>query len=84
MSTRSWIGVGFAAACFGLFALFIAKHEVTAVAGLTFGGGLLFAGLLIDPAEFRAMVALIRGKPESSYPPPPGGQDGKFPTGEGQ
>jgi hypothetical protein len=82
MTPRSWVGVGLAVMVFGLFGLYLWRDgELSAVAGFIFGGGLLFCGLLIDPAEFRSVFAVWRGKPPE-YPPPPGGQEGKFPTGE--
>jgi hypothetical protein len=59
MSVKSWVGVVMALAVFGLFGLYISKHEITAVAGFCFGGGLLFAGMLIDPAEFKDLLPLL-------------------------
>ena len=83
MTTKSWIGVGLTVMVFVLFALFLAKgHEVTAVAGLTFGGALLFCGMLIDPAEFKDVLNALRGKtpPVSEYPPLPGSNDATHPN----
>jgi hypothetical protein len=48
----------------GLFGLYLHRGgDLTAVVGFTFGGGLLFCGLLIDPAEFRAILPFLR-KPQ--------------------
>jgi hypothetical protein len=64
MSVKSWVGVGLAVAVLGLFGLYLHRGgDLTAVVGFTFGGGLLFCGLLIDPAEFRAILPFLR-KPQ--------------------
>ena len=59
MTTRNWIGIGFALLILALFGLYITKHEITGAVGLVFGGGLLFAGMLIDPAEFKSLLGLL-------------------------
>ncbi len=85
MTVRSWIGCGLAMMVLVIFALYIHQgHELNAVAGLIFGGGLLFCGILIDAADFKDVLNTVRGKPASQYPPLPGGPEGKFPTGEGK
>lgn len=64
MTPKSIAGLVLAFLIVGLFGLYMSKHELTAVAGFVFGGGLLFAGLLIDPAEFRSVLTLFkRGGP---------------------
>ena len=61
MTVRSWVGVVLAVCVFALFGMFIHEgRELTAVWGFAFGGGLLFAGLLIDPAEFRAVLGVFK------------------------
>lgn len=62
MTYKTWIGVAVALAVIGLFGFYISKHEITAVAGFVFGGGLLFAGMLIDPAEFRPLLDRLPGR----------------------
>jgi hypothetical protein len=78
---RSYFGMLLAVIVFGIFALYIHKGgALTAVAGLTFGGGLLFCGILIDPQDFKDVLNTLRGR-TPPYPPLPGGPEGTFPTG---
>jgi len=87
MTPRSYFGMGLAVLVLVLAGLYIHKGgALTAAAGLTFGGGLLFCGILIDPSDFMAVLNTLRGKtpPVAEYPPLPGGPDGQFPTGEGK
>jgi hypothetical protein len=55
----SWFGIAFAIADFALFGFYISKHEITAASGFVFGGGLLFAGMLIDPTEFKSVLGFL-------------------------
>lgn len=85
MSTRSWVGVALALIVMALFGLYLHKGgALTATAGLIFGGGLMFCGVLIDAPDFMALFKAARGQPSTQYPPLPGGPDGTFPTGEGK
>lgn len=82
MTPRSYFGMILAVLVLGLVGLYIHKGgELTAVAGLIFGGGLLFCGILIDPADFKDVLNTLRGRTPAP-PPLPGGPEGTFPTGE--
>lgn len=61
MSARSWAGLVLAASVFGLFGYFIRVQgcQLTTLWGAAFGGGLLFCGILIDPAEFKSVLSLV-------------------------
>jgi hypothetical protein len=85
VTPRSYFGMGLAVLVLVLAGLYIHKGgALTAAAGLTFGGGLLFCGLLIDFAEFVAVLNALRGKtpPVADYPPLPGSNDPAHPNTE--
>ena len=64
MSAKNWVGIVLAAGVFALFGFFMHRGcDLTSVWAFAFGGGLLFAGLLIDPAEFQAVFRLWKGTP---------------------
>jgi hypothetical protein len=65
MSIRNWVGCALAAALFGIFGLYVhGGGEMNTAASLTFGGGLLFCGVLIDFDHFLQVLRIIRGKGE--------------------
>ena len=73
MTARTVFGMGLAVILFGIFGYFVHKGcAFNAAAGWAFGGGLLFCGVLIDPADFMTVLNAVRGT--SNYPPPPGGK----------
>lgn len=81
MTPRSYFGMALSVMVVTLFGFYIHEGgDLTAVAGIIFGGGLLFCGILIDPTDFMAVLNAVRGKP-TLPPPPPGGPEGQFPTG---
>ena len=63
MSVRNWFGMAVAVGVFVLFREFILSgHEVTAVSALAFGGGLVFAGVLIDVDHFVEIFRIWKGQ----------------------
>jgi hypothetical protein len=68
--SRTLFGSVIAAANTGLVGLLIVRGvEPGWPLAAIIGGGYLFAGLLIDPAEFRAIAAKIPGLSSLAKPP---------------
>lgn len=89
MSKKNWAGL----AIVGVASLLYGWHGITGTLDLLWHGGMFFLGLgLMLPQHYfdyaLATIQSVFGKqavqPPADYPPPPGGQEGRFPTGEGK